>query len=107
MKRKLAGSMWQVKPVSKSQGSFFSSHNCPLVSQPVENHRLDGPYALLTEGDTVLIVGEPVPTVDTNPIKKHHRFVPVMGRDRYGATHMGYMNETYFVYGSIWMEKLA
>lgn len=107
MKRKLAGTMWQVKPISRTQGSFFSSHNCPVVPQPIEPYRLERQYAILTEGDTVLIVGEPVPTVSTDPAKKHHRFVPVMGRDRRGSTHMGYMNETYFVYGSIWMEKLA
>ncbi len=107
MKRKLAGSMWRVKPVPKTQGSFWTTHNCPVVSQPIESYRSPPGTAILLEGDTVLVVGEPVPTIDTNPIKKHHRFVPVMGRDRYGATHMGYMNETYFVYGSIWMEKLA
>jgi hypothetical protein len=107
MKRKLAGSMWQVKPISRSQGSFFSGTNCPVVPQPIEPYRLENPHAVFLEGDTVLVTGEPVPTIDPDPLKKHHRFVPVMGRDRYGDTHIGYMNETYFVYGSIWMEKLA
>ena len=107
MKRKLAGTMWQVKPIYNPQGSFFSSHHCPVVPQPIEPHRLERQYDVFLEGDMVLVTGEPVPTVDTHPSKKHHRFVPVMGRDRYGDTHIGYMNETYFVYGSIWMEKLA
>jgi hypothetical protein len=107
MKRKLAGSMWRVKPVSKSQGSFFSGRECPVVPQPIETFFLDRPQAVFLEGDTILVTGEPVPAIDTDPNKKHHRFVPVMGRNRCGDTHMGYMNETYFVYGSIWMEKLA
>jgi len=99
--------MWRVKPLEKTQGSFFSNHNCPVAPQPLESYRSPPAAALLLAGNTVLIIGESVPTVDTNPIKKHHRFVPVLGRDRYGDTHMGYMNETYFVYGSIWMEKIA
>jgi len=105
--KNLTGSMWRVKPIYKPQSAYLASHLCPVTPQPIATSRLDVPYAALLEGDTVLIVGEPVPTVDTNPIVKYHRFVPVMGRDRFGATHTGYMNETYFVYGSIWMEKIA
>ena len=104
---KLAGSMWRINK---------SSMVVPL--QPVEDADAYWfGYAELDEGDTVIILGEPVPTVDSDPAKKHHSYVPVEFRNGYApffgwrngyvSNYKGYMNATYCICESIWMERVG
>ncbi len=111
MKRKLAGSMWQVKPpAQRSQGHYWSDNTLHLLREPIEPFRGGrmGPTRseYLTSGDLLLVVGEPVATIDEDPYRRHHRYVQVINTKE-GSMKRGYMNETYFVYGSIWLEKLV
>lgn len=111
MKRKFAGSLWQVKPLpEKSQGGLWNTNTCEVVPEPIEPTRQDRARwrrDWLESGDRVLVTGEPVPTIDADPGKRHHRYVPVVGHGTNGLMRRGYMNETYFVYGSIWLEKIV